>query len=149
MSPVCLGYRAFRDSENSSWDLNSSFRKHSLKEAICDKSCQSNLFALMLKIFLLALVKVFSEVLGFLCSLSVRVQISKMLTYKAEQILCSVFTVKKFHTDNCKKCTWKTRLSSCSVCRYWFVIMFVNVWSVIMFVNVLVFLKVIYFLWQH
>lgn len=52
----------------------------------------------MLKVFLLALVKVFSEVLRFLCNLSVHVQISKMLTYKAEQIPCSVFTVRKFHT---------------------------------------------------
>lgn len=59
----------------------------------------------MLKVFLLALVKVFSEVLGFLCNRSVYVQLSKTLTYKAEQILCSVFTVRKFHTENCKKCT--------------------------------------------
>lgn len=63
----------------------------------------------MLKVFclvmLLAIVKVFSEVLGFLCNLSVYVQLSKILTYKAEQFLSSVFTVRKFHTENRKKCT--------------------------------------------
>lgn len=45
----------------------------------CDIACSSVL-------------KVFSEVLKFLLSLSVYVLLHKMLTHKAEQILCSVFT---------------------------------------------------------